>query len=90
MFRRLVLENTTAIFTIVAFLTAAAIYLTFAWRALLMKRPQVARFENLPFETPTPSAVALRGSARMEEPRIALAGSRCSRSGLQESRPSAS
>ena len=58
MFRRLVFENTAAIFTIVAFITASSIYVTFAWRALRMKRPQVARFENLPFETPTPAATA--------------------------------
>lgn len=57
MFRRLILENSTAIFTIVAFITATSIYVTFAWRALRMKRTQVARFENLPFETPTPSAL---------------------------------
>ena len=58
MFRRLVFENTAAIFTIVAFITAASIYVTFAWRAIRMKRPQVARFENLPFETPTPASTA--------------------------------
>ena len=57
MFRRLVFENSAALFTIVAFVTAASIYVTFAWRALRMKRPQVARFENLPFETPTPATV---------------------------------
>jgi hypothetical protein len=56
MFRRLVFENTAAIFTIVAFITASTIYVTFAWRALRMKRAQVARFENLPFDTPTPPA----------------------------------
>lgn len=58
MFRRLVFENSAALFTIVAFLTAASIYLTFAWRALRMKRAQVARFENLPFETDTPASGA--------------------------------
>lgn len=56
MFRRLVFEETAALYTIVAFVTAATIYVTFAWRALRMKRPQVAQFENLPFETPTPEA----------------------------------
>ena len=56
MFRRLVLENSAALFTIVAFLTALTIYVAFAWRALRMKRPQVSHFENLPFETPTPAA----------------------------------
>jgi hypothetical protein len=56
MFRRLVLEDSAAIFTLVAFITAVSIYLGFAWQTLRMKRGQVARFENLPFETPTPAA----------------------------------
>jgi len=56
MFRRLAFENTAALFTIVAFVTAASIYVTFAWRALRMKRSQVVRFENLPFGTATPPA----------------------------------
>ena len=34
MFRRLVFEETAALYTIVAFITAASIYVTFAWRAL--------------------------------------------------------
>jgi hypothetical protein len=58
MFRRLAFENSAAIFTIVAFITAATIYVTFAWRALRMKRSQVAHFENLPFETGTPASTA--------------------------------
>jgi hypothetical protein len=56
MFRRLVFENSAALFTIAAFITAASIYVMFAWRALRMNRPQVKRFENLPFDTATPSA----------------------------------
>ena len=56
MFRRLVFENSAALFTLVAFVTAASIYVMFAWRALRMKRPQIAHFENLPFDTATPSA----------------------------------
>jgi hypothetical protein len=56
MFRRLVFENTAALFTIGAFITAATIYVTIAWRALRMKRPQIEQFENLPFATATPSA----------------------------------
>lgn len=56
MFRRLVFENTAALFTLAAFITAVSIYVTIAWRALRMKRPQVAQFENLPFETATPAA----------------------------------
>lgn len=57
MFRRLVFENSAAFFTLVAFISALSIYLMIAWRALRMKRPQVERFENLPFETETPAAL---------------------------------
>ena len=56
MFRRLALAHTAALFTFAAFLTAVSIYVAVTWRALRMKRPQVAAFENLPFATPTPSA----------------------------------
>lgn len=56
MFRRLALENSAAIFTIAAFITASSIYVAIAWRALRMKRPLVEQFENLPFQTATPSA----------------------------------
>jgi len=56
MFRRLVFENSAALFTLVAFITAVTIYVTFAWRALRMKRSQIAHFENLPFEIETPGA----------------------------------
>ena len=88
MFRRLVFENTATIFTIVAFLTAASIYVTFAWRALRMKRPQLARFENLPFATPTPSAAALHASAGSEAAPVAL--SRLTRRGLPTTESSVS
>lgn len=56
MFRRLILEDSAAIFTITAFVTAVSIYVAIGWRALRMKRPQIERFENLPFATATPSA----------------------------------
>jgi hypothetical protein len=56
MFKRLILEDSAALFTLIAFITAASIYLTISWRAFRMKRPQLARFEHLPFDTPTPSA----------------------------------
>ena len=58
MFRRLVFENSAALFTISAFITAVSIYVAVAWRALRMKRPQLERFENLPFETDTPASRA--------------------------------
>ncbi len=57
MFRRLVFENSAAFFTLAAFVTALSIYLMIAWRAIRMKRTQVERFENLPFETATPAAL---------------------------------
>ncbi len=56
MFRRLIFENSAALFTIAAFITAASIYVTFVWQALRMKRVQVSRFENLPFTIATPCA----------------------------------
>ncbi len=56
MFKRLILEDTAAIYTLVAFITATSIYFTISWRALRMKRPQLSHFENLPFDTETPAA----------------------------------
>jgi hypothetical protein len=34
----------------------ARTHVAFAWRALRMKRPQIAHFENLPFRIATPAA----------------------------------
>ena len=56
MFRRLVFENSAGLFTLAAFITAVSIYVSISWRALRMKRPQVERFEHLPFDVETPSA----------------------------------
>ncbi|MBL9203139.1 MAG: hypothetical protein JNL39_21700 [Opitutaceae bacterium] len=56
MFRRLLLEDHAAIFTIAAFITAASIFGAFLWRALRMQSAQVERFENLPFASQTPAA----------------------------------
>jgi hypothetical protein len=56
MFRRLMLEDSAALFTIVAFITAVSIFVTITWRALRMRRTQIEDFENLPFRTPTPAA----------------------------------
>ncbi len=56
MFRRLVFEDSAAIFTIVAFVTAASIFISIAWRAVRMPRTQVDRFANLPFNSDTPVA----------------------------------
>ena len=56
MFKRLLLDDSAALFTISAFVFAASIYVAITWRALRMKRPQIERFAQLPFNTPTPSA----------------------------------
>ncbi len=53
MFKRLVLENTTAIVTIAAFLTAASIYAAVLWRALRMGRPQLDRLARMPLQEET-------------------------------------
>jgi hypothetical protein len=82
--------------TLAAFIVAASIFITFVWRAIRMSRRQCERFENLPFETPTPAVVvALRvparrsplsegGSAGTSDAPHAPA-SRSSRSGLHQS-----
>jgi hypothetical protein len=70
-FRRLAFENSAALFTIVAFVTASSIYVTFAWRALRMKRPQLDRFENLPFDTPTPAVGCEPSSVAIGKPQPA-------------------
>ncbi len=57
MFRRLVFENSAALFTIAAFITAVSIYVSISWRALRMKRTQTARFADLPFAVATPGAL---------------------------------
>lgn len=51
MFKRIIFEDSAAIFTIVAFITAAAIFVTIAWRALRMSRAQESRFADLPFNS---------------------------------------
>lgn len=56
MFRRLILEDSAAIFTIVAFITAATIFVAFTWRALRMSRTQADRFANLPFTSDSDAA----------------------------------
>ncbi len=56
MFRRLIFADSATLFTLVAFITAVSIFASISWRALRMKRHQLAHFENLPFTTPTPSA----------------------------------
>ena len=56
MFKRLLLDDTATLFTLVAFVTAAVIFVAIAWRAVRMPRAQVDRFANLPFNSDTAAA----------------------------------
>jgi hypothetical protein len=49
MFRRLLLDNWMAIFTLSAFITALSIYVMIAYRALRMPRLQREALARLPF-----------------------------------------
>ncbi len=56
MFKRLLIDDAMTVFTLIAFFTTAAIFLSFLWRALRMKPKQVQHFENLPFDSETTSS----------------------------------
>lgn len=56
MFHRLILGDTSVLYTIAAFLVASSIFVGFAWRAMLMNRAQLERLSRLPFETATPAS----------------------------------
>lgn len=56
MFRRIIIEQWTVIFTIIAFITAASIYLTCVWRTWRMRRPDIARMAELPFTDDPPAS----------------------------------
>jgi ABC-type nickel/cobalt efflux system permease component RcnA len=66
MFRRLIIEDWTAIFTIAAFVTVASIYLTMLYRTLRMRRPQIDHLSNLPFEDDQPVAAVKPAASRHE------------------------
>lgn len=53
MFRRLILEHWTGIFTLAAFVTALTVYLTVCLRALRMRPSQLERFAALPLSDET-------------------------------------
>jgi hypothetical protein len=56
MFQRLILQDSAVLYTVAAFSVAASIFVAVAWRALRMRRSQVDRFAQLPFETATPAS----------------------------------
>lgn len=49
MFRRVLLDNWMAIFPLVAFLTAATVYVIIAYKTFRMQGAQANRFAQLPF-----------------------------------------
>ncbi len=51
MFKRLILEDSSTLYVITAFVSAATIFLTITWHALRMPRAQVEKFAQLPFTT---------------------------------------
>jgi hypothetical protein len=51
MFRRLIFENWISIFTLVAFITSASVYVSFAWSACRMNQRQVQRLASMPLES---------------------------------------
>lgn len=50
MFRRLLIEQWTTIFTLIAFCTALSVYVSVTWRALRMRRPQLERLAAMPLQ----------------------------------------
>lgn len=51
MFHRLIFEDYATLCTIVAFCTAATIFVAITWRAIRMNPAQVDQFARLPFAT---------------------------------------
>ena len=49
LFKRLILEDSSSLYVITAFVTAALIFGAITWRAVRMPRVQVDRFARLPF-----------------------------------------
>lgn len=54
MFKRLIFDHWVMIFPVVAFITAACVYGSFAYFGLRMKRSQVDRLASLPFTEEIP------------------------------------
>ncbi len=58
MFRRLLIEDWTAIFTLAAFITALSVYVTIFYRTVRMRQSRADELAHLPFAdetTPTSS-----------------------------------
>jgi hypothetical protein len=55
MFKRLIFDHWVMIFPVVAFITAACVYGSFAYFGIRMKRSQVDHLASLPFNEETPT-----------------------------------
>jgi hypothetical protein len=60
MFRRLIIEDWTTIFTIVAFVTALSVYGTVFYRTLRMRSAQTDRLARLPLDDTEKNAASPR------------------------------
>ena len=60
MFRRLLIDDWTVIFTIIAFATALSVYLSFFVKALRMRPALQDRFAALPFQDENETRVSSR------------------------------
>jgi len=49
MFKRLILEDSSTLYVITAFVTAATVFVSITWRAVRMPRAQIEKFAQLPF-----------------------------------------
>lgn len=66
MFRRILIEDWTVIFTIAAFVTVASIYLTMLYRTVRLRRPQIDHLSKLPLEDDGSVAVSKPTASRHE------------------------
>ena len=53
MFRRIIIEDWTVIFTIAAFITALSVYVTVFYRTIRMRPAKSEQLAHLPFEDET-------------------------------------
>ena len=56
MFQRIITGNPEAVCTVLAFVFAATIFVSAAWRGVRMKSSQSDRLSRLPFDTATPAS----------------------------------
>lgn len=67
MFRRLLIDDWTTIFTLAAFVTVASIYLTMLYRTLRLRRSRVEELSHLPLADDSGSVVSNPSSTHRHE-----------------------